>query len=51
MAMEDIANNQNANIETQDNVLKEQIQINITDDVDDEAVYGRNRQRYKPRGR
>jgi hypothetical protein len=49
MPMEDIVNHQIANIETQDNVLTEQIQINITDDVDDEAVYGRNRQRHSGR--
>ena len=29
----------------------EKIHINITDDVDDEAVYGRNRHRHKSRGR
>jgi hypothetical protein len=31
--------------------LGEQIHFNITDDVDDEAVYGRNRHRQKPRAR
>jgi len=51
MPIGEIANQQTANIEKQDNVLNEQIQIIITDDVDDEAVYGRNRQRHKPRGR
>jgi len=42
MPIGEIANQQTANIEKQDNVLNEQIQINITDDVYDEAVYGRN---------
>jgi hypothetical protein len=32
-----------------ENVTGEQINFNITDDVDDEAVYGKNRQRHKPR--
>jgi hypothetical protein len=34
-----------------ENVTGKQIQFNITDDVDDEAVYGKNRHRHKPRGR
>ena len=51
MPMEHFVSHQIDNNETQDNVLTEQIQINITDDVDDEAVYGKNRQRHKPRGR
>lgn len=33
------------------NDLGKQIHINITDDVDDEAVYGRKRHRHKHRGR
>ncbi|HTK18516.1 MAG TPA: DUF5712 family protein [Mucilaginibacter sp.] len=31
--------------------LVEQIHFNITDDVDDEVIYGRNRHKHKPRGR
>lgn len=38
-------------IEKPNYVLGEQIHINITDDVDDEAVYGRNRHHHKPRVR
>jgi hypothetical protein len=34
-----------------ENVTGEQIQFNITDDVDDEAIYGKNRHRHKPHGR
>ncbi|MEO6850583.1 MAG: hypothetical protein ABI166_08130, partial [Mucilaginibacter sp.] len=34
-----------------ENVTGEQINFNITDDVDDEAVYGKNRHRNKQRGR
>jgi hypothetical protein len=34
-----------------ENVTGEQIQFNITDDVDDEAIYGKRRQRHKPLGR
>ena len=45
---EKIANHQASDIESPYNDLNEQIQINITDDVDDEAVYGRNRYRHKP---
>lgn len=48
---EEIANHQDADIEKLFNGLSQQIQINISDDVDDEAVYGLNRQRTKPRGR
>jgi hypothetical protein len=33
------------------NTMGEQIQFNITDDVDDEAIYGKRRQRHKPLGR
>jgi hypothetical protein len=33
------------------NAMSEQIQFNITDDVDDEAIYGKRRQRHKPLGR
>ena len=43
-------NHRITNIETHNNILIAQIQINITDDIDDGAVYGRNRQRHKPRG-
>jgi hypothetical protein len=34
-----------------ENVTGEQIQFNITDDVDDEAIYGKRRQRHKLLGR
>ena len=51
MPTAEIANIKTADVEKQDNTLNEKIQIIITDDVDDEAVYGRNRQRHKPRGR
>lgn len=51
MPIAEIANIKTADVEKQDNTLNEKIQIIITDDVDDEAVYGRNRQRHKPRGR
>jgi hypothetical protein len=47
----ELANQQPADIEKQDNILTEQIHINITDDVDDEAVYGKNRHRRKGRER
>jgi hypothetical protein len=33
------------------NAMSEQIQFNITDDVDDEAIYGKRRQRHKLLGR
>lgn len=45
---EEILNQQTTDIENLNN-LSEKIHFNITDDLDDEAVYGR--QRYKPRGR
>ena len=48
---EEIVYHQATNIENAYSDLGEQIHINITDDVDDEAVYGRNRHRHKPRGR
>ncbi|MDP9079305.1 MAG: DUF5712 family protein [Bacteroidota bacterium] len=48
---EEIVNHQAIDIEMSYNDSSGQIHINITDDVDDEAVYGRNRQRHKPRGR
>ena len=48
---EEIVDHQAIYIEKPYNDLHEQIQNNITDDVDDEAVYGRNRQRHKPRER
>lgn len=48
---EEIVNHRAVGIEKQHNVPIEQIQINITDDVGDEAVYGRNRHRLKPRWR
>ena len=48
---EEIANQQAVDNENLYNDLTEPIQVNITNDVDDEAVYGRNRQRHKPRGR
>jgi len=38
---EEIVNHQANNIETSYNDFNEQIHINITDDVDDEAVYGK----------
>jgi hypothetical protein len=34
-----------------EHAFDEQVNINITDDVDDEAVYGRNRRRHQSRGR
>jgi hypothetical protein len=34
-----------------ENIIREQIQFNINDDVDDEAVYSKNRRRHKPLGR
>ena len=47
----EIVNHPATDIETPHNDLSQQIHFNITDDVDDEAVYGRNRHRDKPRGR
>jgi len=47
---EEIVNHQATNIERPNNDLGEQIHINITDDVDDEAVYGKKRHRYKHGG-
>jgi hypothetical protein len=46
-----IINNPANDIEKPHYDLVQQIHFNITDDVDDEAVYGRNRHRHKPRGR
>jgi hypothetical protein len=34
-----------------ENITGEEINFSIADDVDDEAVYGKNRHRHKPRGR
>ena len=48
---EEIVNHPATDIEKPYNDLNEQIHFNINDDVDDEAVYGRNRHRHKPRGR
>lgn len=48
---EEIENLQMIDIKISYHDSSEQIHINITDDVDDEAVYGRNRHRYKPLGR
>jgi hypothetical protein len=48
---EEIVDHQATNIENPYNDSRRQIHINITDDVDDEAVYGRNRHRHKPHGR
>jgi hypothetical protein len=48
---EEIVQHEATNIEKPYDDLGEQIHISITDDVDDEAVYGRNRHRHKPRGR
>jgi hypothetical protein len=50
-AKEEIANKQDVNIENHDNNLIGSIHFIITDDVDDEALYGRNRHQDKPRGR
>jgi len=47
---EEIVNHQATNIERPYDDLNEQIQISITDDVDDEAIYGRNRRRDKAPG-
>jgi hypothetical protein len=47
----EIINNPANDIEKPHYDLVQQIHFNITDDVDDEAVYGRNRHRHKPRGR
>jgi len=47
----EIVNHLATDLENLYNDLSEQIHINITDDVDDEAVYGKNRHRHKPRGR
>jgi hypothetical protein len=44
-------NHEMTDIEMLSHDSSEQIHINITDDVDDEAVYGRNRHRHKSRGR
>jgi len=49
MPEDEILNHPATDIENPFNDLSEQIHFNITDDVDDEAVYGR--QRHKPRGR
>ncbi|RWY46055.1 DUF5712 family protein [Mucilaginibacter gilvus] len=38
-------------IDQPENLMSEQIQFNITGDVDDEAVHGKNRHRHKPRWR
>jgi hypothetical protein len=38
-------------INQSENMISEQINFHITDDVDDEAVYGKNRQRHKSRER
>jgi hypothetical protein len=43
--------NNAASIIQPDQALSEDININITDDVDDEAVYGRNRRRHRSRER
>jgi hypothetical protein len=44
--------NRNVAVTTQpDQEFSEHINVNITDDVDDEAVYGRNRRRHQSRGR
>ena len=51
ISMEEIVNQQIVNIEKQCYIQNGQILINITDDVDDAAVYGRNRHQHKPRGR
>ncbi|MDP9078577.1 MAG: DUF5712 family protein [Bacteroidota bacterium] len=48
---EEIVYDQATNIEKPYNDLSEQIHINITDDVDDEAAYGKNRHRHRLRGR
>ena len=40
-----------ATINQPQNLVGEQIQFSMTGDVDDEAVYGKNRHRHKPRGR
>ena len=48
---EEIVNDQATDFEKPNNDLSEQIHISITDDVDDEAVYGKNRHRLKHRGR
>ena len=47
----EIVNHLATDLENLYNDLSEQIHNNITDDVDDEAVYGKNRHRHKPRGR
>jgi primosomal protein N'' len=44
--------NRNTAITVQpDQEFSEHVNVNITDDVDDEAVYGRNRRRHQSRGR
>lgn len=48
---EEIVNYQAINIKKLDDNLSEPIHFKITDDVDDEAVHGRNRHRHRPRGR
>ena len=51
VSKEEIVNHRATDIEKLYNNLNEQIQIDITNDVDDEAVYGRLRLRYKDRER
>jgi hypothetical protein len=51
VANEETVYHQVTNMEKPCNASSEQIYINITDDVDDEAVYGRNRHHLKHRGR
>ncbi|WP_258138086.1 DUF5712 family protein [Mucilaginibacter phenanthrenivorans] len=48
---EEIVNYKAINIKKLDDNLSEPIHFKITDDVDDEAVHGRNRHRHRPRGR
>jgi hypothetical protein len=48
---EEIANHQVTNIEKSYNDSSGQIHINITDDVDDEAAFGKDRRRHWLRGR
>lgn len=48
---EEIVNDQTTDFERPNNDISERINISITDDVDDEAVYGKNRDRLKHRGR
>ncbi|CAN5239964.1 hypothetical protein BH09BAC6_BH09BAC6_24650 [soil metagenome] len=49
--VEERTSQQTANIAQQYDASSDQININITDDVDDEAVFGRKRYRNKPPGR